>query len=67
MEDIRHCENCENGVSEIICGNGITEPPYLKMIRCIYETEYYKYPDDFCSKHQKKSRGRRRKAPYERK
>lgn len=43
------CDECPLGKKETIVGNGITEPPYLQLIRCPFETEYYKYPDDECS------------------
>ena len=31
-------------------GNGITEPPYLDLIRCPYHDDVYKYPDDECDR-----------------
>lgn len=49
---ILFCEECPLGKIETVLGNGITEPPYLGLIRCPFETEYYKYPDDECN-HQK--------------
>lgn len=44
-----NCEKCSFGKAEIVVGNGITEPPYLKLVRCPFEKEYYKYPDDKCN------------------
>lgn len=43
------CGNCPLGKTETKVGNGITEPPYLSLVRCPFETEYYKYPDDECN------------------
>ena len=43
------CGSCPYGHEECVVGNGITEPPYLRLIRCQFETEYYKYPDDECT------------------
>lgn len=40
----------------MVVGNGITEPPYLQLIRCPFEAEYYKYPDDECC-HQEEAKG----------
>ena len=42
------CEECKIGIKERVLGNGITEPPYLILVRCPYENEYYKYLDDEC-------------------
>ena len=44
-----NCKDCPKGRTERVLGNGITEPPYLLLIRCPYENEYYKYPDDECN------------------
>lgn len=43
------CGSCPLGHEECVSGNGITEPPYLFLICCPYEQEYYKYPDDECT------------------
>lgn len=51
------CSDCPHGKPEIVCGNGITEPPYLRLIRCPFETEYYKYPDDECNHKEEKKKG----------
>lgn len=42
------CRECEYGITVKIVGNGITEPPYLSLIRCPYDSEYYKNPNDVC-------------------
>lgn len=42
------CENCKLGKSRTIIGNGITEPPYIDVIKCKFDDEYYKYPDTKC-------------------
>lgn len=49
LEGIMNCENCNIGNKETVLGNGITEPPYISLIRCPFEKEYYKYPDDECN------------------
>lgn len=50
MEHIKKtCGSCPHGKQERVVGNGITEPPYLQLIRCPFEHEYYKHPDDICS------------------
>lgn len=43
------CEDCSLGKAERVVGNGITEPPYLFLVRCPYEQEYYKHPDEDCT------------------
>lgn len=48
MDSPTICANCPLGNPKTVCGNGITEPPYLQLIRCPFENEYYKYPDDEC-------------------
>lgn len=50
------CENCGHGTKERVLGNGITEPPYLFMIRCPFDKEYYKYMDDCCDQWSEKVR-----------
>lgn len=42
------CYDCPKGKSVRIVGNGITEPPYISLIRCPYDDKHYKYPDDVC-------------------
>lgn len=49
MEEKMCCEACSLGHEERVLGNGITEPPYLLLIRCPFDDEFYKYPDDECS------------------
>lgn len=44
------CQECECGITVKIVGNGITEPPYLSLIRCPYDSEYYKNPNDVCTR-----------------
>lgn len=49
MDEKPRCCSCGLGREERIVGNGITEPPYLCLIRCPFDNEYYKYPDDECT------------------
>lgn len=43
------CENCPLGESKTIPGNGITEPPYITVVRCPFDDVYYKrWSDDCC-------------------
>lgn len=42
-------QNCNIGNKETVLGNGVTEPPYLNLVRCPFEKEYYKYLDDECN------------------
>lgn len=49
MDEKTRCCSCSLGREERIVGNGITEPPYLWLIRCPFDNEYYKYPDDECT------------------
>lgn len=46
--EFKKCEDCLYGQLERVVGNGITEPPYVWLIRCPYN-DYYKYPDDYCN------------------
>jgi hypothetical protein len=57
MEIKMICEECTLGKTERVVGNGITEPPYLFLIRCPFETEYYKYPDDECCHEENRIKG----------
>lgn len=50
MEENRTCETCIYGKKEKVLGNGITEPPYLLLVRCPDDNKYYKNMDDCCSK-----------------
>lgn len=43
------CEECTLGKTERVVGNGITEPPYVWLIRCPFDTKFYHYPDDACN------------------
>lgn len=43
------CHECLRGKPVRIVGNGITEPPYINLVRCPYDNKYYKNPDDTCS------------------
>lgn len=49
MKEPLLCSQCNLGKKVSIVGDGITEPPYLQMIRCPFDNEYYKYPDDECN------------------
>lgn len=46
----RTCKTCTYGKKEFVPGNGITEPPYLLLIRCQYDNEYYKSTEEHCRK-----------------
>ena len=48
MDASHHCGDCPHGKTVTIVGNGITEPPYLTLVRCPYDDRYYRYPDDVC-------------------
>lgn len=43
------CGSCPIGKTQRIVGNGITEPPYLQVIRCPYDDKHYKCLDDECT------------------
>lgn len=45
----RTCETCARGKKETVVGNGITEPPYLSLVRCPNDNEYYKSLDAYCN------------------
>ena len=47
--DNRLCGECPIGKIETIVGNGITEPPYLSLVRCPFDNKFYKYRDDECN------------------
>lgn len=49
MGEKMRCCSCSLGHEERVIGNGITEPPYLWLIRCPFDNAYYKYPDDECA------------------
>lgn len=36
------CGECPYGKIERILGNGITEPPYIRLVRCPYDSKFYK-------------------------
>lgn len=59
MEERMCCCSCHLGHEQRVVGNGITEPPYLWLIRCPFEAEYYKYPDDECTHESEYERARR--------
>ena len=42
------CEECSKGVIKTILGNGITEPPYVTVIKCPFDDKFYKNLDDEC-------------------
>ena len=46
---VTRCGKCPYGEKKLVVGNWITEPPYISVIRCPYDNEYYKYPDDKCN------------------
>jgi len=42
------CEECSKGVIKTILGNGITEPPYITVIKCPFDNHFYKNLDYEC-------------------
>ncbi|MBQ7818400.1 MAG: hypothetical protein IJ341_01755 [Bacteroidales bacterium] len=42
------CGDCPLGTVSTIPGNGIGEPPYISVVRCPYDKEYYHHFDDEC-------------------
>lgn len=50
------CGTCDIGTPVQILGNGITEPPYMTVIRCPYDTQYYRYLGDECN-HREEAQG----------
>ena len=48
------CGDCSLGKTERVVGNGITEPPYLHLVRCPFEDEYYLYPNNECKHNQQR-------------
>lgn len=50
------CSNCPLGKIEKVVGNGITEPPYIWLVRCPFETENYKNQDDECNHNEEKDK-----------
>ena len=44
------CGDCDFGTTERVVGNGITEPPYVWLVRCEFDDELYHYPDDECTR-----------------
>lgn len=52
MKEKLYCEACPLEHEERVLGNGITEPPYLFLIRCPFDDAYYMHPDDECSHEQ---------------
>ena len=45
------CGDCDFGTAEQVVGNGITESPYIWLIRCEFDNELYHYPDDECTQY----------------
>lgn len=43
------CGKCKLGTIRRIVGNGITEPPYVRMVQCPFDDEDYKYLDAECN------------------
>lgn len=48
LNNEKTCETCKRGTKELVLGNGVTEPPYLSLIRCPFDKRYYKARDDYC-------------------
>lgn len=36
------CGECDKGEIRTVVGNGITEPPYVTVVKCPHDDEYYK-------------------------
>ena len=43
------CMDCPFGKRKQILGNGITEPPYIGVVKCPFDDVYYKNYFDDCS------------------
>ncbi len=43
------CKECSRGIKQRIPGNGITEPPYIEVVRCPFDNKYFHYPDAECN------------------
>lgn len=42
------CHECPLGQEERRVGNGMSESPYIFLVRCPFDNEYYKNWDDEC-------------------
>ncbi len=50
VEKSKHrCGKCKIGKTEKVPGNGITEPPYLMLVRCPFNDRYYHNLEDECA------------------
>lgn len=43
------CQNCKFGITKVIVGNGLTEPPYIEGILCEKFDLFLMSEDDFCT------------------
>lgn len=43
------CLECERGEKKTVPGNGLTEPPYIEVIRCPFDNKYYHSPFYECT------------------
>ena len=50
------CQNCELGKEKVIVGNGISEPPYVHVIKCPFDDEFYKNFEEACNKKDERER-----------
>lgn len=43
------CKECSRGKKQTIPGNGISEPPYIDVVRCPFDNKYFHNPDTDCT------------------
>jgi hypothetical protein len=43
------CKDCPRGKTERIPGNGISEPPYIQVVRCPFDNKFYHNPGADCN------------------
>ena len=51
------CHDCQVGIEERHVGDGINEPPYIFLVRCPFDNQYYKQWDDECDHVEERERG----------
>ena len=44
-----NCKECSRGKKQTIPGNGISEPPYIAVVRCPFDNKFYHNPDADCN------------------
>ena len=44
-----NCKECSHGKKQTIPGNGISEPPYIAVVRCPFDNKFYHDPDADCN------------------